>query len=101
MHKIDNECYICDGFGSYMEGSRQWLKSMKFHMKRVIDPCSKRVSRSLAEIEAVLNSRPLVAASDDPNYFSVITPCHLLIGLELKSIPEPDYTSEKISVQKR
>ncbi|GFU16156.1 uncharacterized protein NPIL_216621, partial [Nephila pilipes] len=58
-------------------------------------------SISLTEIEAVLNSRPLVAASDDPNDFSVITPGHFLIGSELKSVPDPDYTSEKIPIRER
>ncbi|GFT27466.1 uncharacterized protein NPIL_543981 [Nephila pilipes] len=58
-----------------------------------------KFSTSFAEIEAVLSSRPSVAASDDPNDFSVITPGHFLISSELKSVPEPDYTSEKISIR--
>ncbi|GFS85104.1 uncharacterized protein NPIL_379062 [Nephila pilipes] len=58
-------------------------------------------STSLAEIEGVLKSRPLVAASDDPNDFSVITPGHFLIGSGLKCVPEPDYKSEKIPIWER
>ncbi|KAF8768308.1 hypothetical protein HNY73_021143 [Argiope bruennichi] len=48
-----------------------------------------------------MNSRPLVAASDDPDDFSVITPGHFLIGSELLKIPEPDLTDQKISIQNR
>ncbi|GFT86539.1 uncharacterized protein NPIL_644481 [Nephila pilipes] len=84
-------------FGGLWEAA---VKSMKFHMKSVIASqilSQEEFSTSLAEIEAELNSRLLVAASDDPNDFSVITPGHFLIGSELKSVPEPDHTSEKNS----
>ncbi|GFU54811.1 uncharacterized protein NPIL_669951 [Nephila pilipes] len=52
------------------------VKSMKFHMKRVIRSqisFLKKISTTLVEIKMVLNSRPLVAVSDDTNDFSVIT----------------------------
>ena len=49
----------------------------------------------------MLNSRPLVAASEDPTDFSVITPGHFIIGSELKRVPEPDLTSEKIPIRER
>ncbi|GFS36282.1 uncharacterized protein NPIL_664201 [Nephila pilipes] len=70
------------------------VKSMKFHMKRDIGSqilSQEEFSTSLAEIEAVLNSRLLVAASDEPNDFSVVAPGHFLIGSELKNVPEPYY----------
>ncbi|GFU34181.1 uncharacterized protein NPIL_355261 [Nephila pilipes] len=52
------------------------MKSMKFHMGRVIGSqiLPEEFFTSLAEIGAALNSRLLDAASDDPNDFSVITP---------------------------
>ncbi|GFS46657.1 uncharacterized protein NPIL_147901 [Nephila pilipes] len=80
------------------------VKSMKFPMIRVIGShilSQEEFSTSLEKIEAVLNSRPLVAASDDLNDFSVITPGHFFIGSELKSVPEPNYTREKIPIRKR
>lgn len=55
----------------------------------------------LVEIEAVLNSRPLVATTEDPNDYSVITPGHFLIGSELKAIPEPNRIEEKIPIRQR
>ncbi|GFT17298.1 uncharacterized protein NPIL_535891 [Nephila pilipes] len=50
-------------------------------------------------VKAIRMHRPLVAASIGTNNFSVITPGHVLIGSELKSVLEPDYTSEKIPIR--
>ncbi|GFS71607.1 uncharacterized protein NPIL_620371 [Nephila pilipes] len=72
---------------------------MKFLTKRLIEShilSQEEFSTNLAEIKMVLNSRPLIAASDEQKDFSVITPGHFLIGSELKSVPEPYYISEKI-----
>ncbi|KFM71288.1 hypothetical protein X975_00963, partial [Stegodyphus mimosarum] len=88
-------------FGGLWEAA---VKSMKFHMRRVIGSqilSQEEFSTCLVEIEAILNSRPLVAASEDPNDFSVITPGHFIIGSELKSVPEPDVTNEKIPIRER
>lgn len=42
-------------------------------------------------IEAVLNSRPLVTTSSDPNDFSVLIPGHFLTLESLSSVPENDF----------
>ncbi|GBM82118.1 hypothetical protein AVEN_20644-1 [Araneus ventricosus] len=59
----------------------------------------------LLEIEAVLNSRSLVAAlvaaSDDPDDLSVITPGHFLVGEEIQRIPEPDLSDQEMSIRER
>ncbi|XP_041449636.1 uncharacterized protein LOC121404367 [Drosophila obscura] len=41
----------------------------------------------LVEVEAVLNSRPLVVDSGSPNDGEVLTPAHLLVGRMLVSLP--------------
>lgn len=46
----------------------------------------------LCQIESCLNSRPLVALSDDPSDFEPLTPGHFLTGSALKAVPDADYT---------
>lgn len=46
------------------------------------------MSTFLAQIEAVLNSRPLILFTNDPDDLSVLTPGHFLIGQPLNVIPE-------------
>ena len=43
----------------------------------------------LIKVEAVINSRPLTAVSDDHRDLSPITPAHLSIGRALESLPSP------------
>ena len=47
----------------------------------------------LTQIEACLNSRPLIPDSNDPNEFSALTPGHFLIGGPIVSLPQPDLTN--------
>ncbi|XP_043866878.1 uncharacterized protein LOC122757728 [Drosophila mojavensis] len=45
------------------------------------------VATVLVEVEAVLNSRPMVAPSSNPNDGEVLTPGHFLIGATLVPLP--------------
>jgi len=74
------------------------VKSVKYHLKRVIGNhilTYEEMTTLLTQIEAVLNSRPLVPLSDDPDDFQALTPAHFLIGGALATIPEPSL--EKIN----
>ncbi|XP_058817812.1 uncharacterized protein LOC131681118 [Topomyia yanbarensis] len=83
-------------FGGIWEAG---VKSVKYHLKRVVGETKltyEEMTTFLAQTEAILNSRPLVQISDDPNDLEVLTPSHFLIGRSALSIPEPSYEKEKI-----
>ncbi|XP_074101283.1 uncharacterized protein LOC141528903 [Cotesia typhae] len=72
------------------------VKSVKRHLQLSISETSftfEDFSTLLAQVEAVLNSRPLSALSDDPEDLSALTPGHFIRGAALNSIPEPSLTS--------
>jgi len=45
----------------------------------------------ITQVEAYLNSRPLIALSNEPNDPSYVSPGHFLIGAPLTTLPEPDF----------
>ncbi|XP_011884101.1 PREDICTED: uncharacterized protein LOC105571245 [Vollenhovia emeryi] len=70
-------------FGGLWEAA---VKSTKRHLHTVTEGrvlTYEEYSTILAQIEAVLNSRPLTPLSSDPSDLSVLTPAHLLIGSSL------------------
>ncbi|XP_037911976.1 uncharacterized protein LOC119652107 [Hermetia illucens] len=54
----------------------------------------------LTQIEAVLNSRPLMPISDDVNDLEALTPAHFLIGEPLISIPQ-ETPNEELNLLKK
>ncbi|XP_055527154.1 uncharacterized protein LOC129719770 [Wyeomyia smithii] len=55
----------------------------------------------LYQIEAILNSRPIVQQSDDSKDYQALCPGHFMIGRELTAIAEPLYGDLKESTLSR
>ncbi len=75
-------------FGGIWEAG---VKSIKFHLKRVIGESTltfEELYTLTTQIEAVLNSRPLIPLTNDATDATALTPGHFLIGDSLKAIPE-------------
>ncbi|XP_037906334.1 uncharacterized protein LOC119648636 [Hermetia illucens] len=79
-------------FGGLWEAG---VKSAKHHLKRVMGNALftfEEFYSLLAQIGAILNSRPLTPLSSDPLDPYPLTPAHLLIGRSLTTVPDPDVT---------
>lgn len=83
------------------------VKSAKHHMKRMLLNHSltfERYQTLFAKISAVLNSRPLVPLTDNPNELNYLTPSHAVIGerviqplsSDLSEIPSNRVKQQKI-----
>ncbi len=79
-----------------------WEATVK-SVKRHLHICTKdhpftfdELSTLLAQIEAVLNSSPLVPLSSDDSDAMALTPGHFLIGQPLTAVPKSDYSDLKL-----
>ncbi|XP_049306228.1 uncharacterized protein LOC125776723 [Bactrocera dorsalis] len=83
-------------FGGLWEAA---VKSAKHHVVCVIGNAlltAKELSTLLAEVEAILNSRPLTPLSQNPNDGEALTPAHLLIGCFLRVLPPEQVTVDPV-----
>lgn len=77
------------------------VKSLKYHLKRVLGDQKltyEEFTTLLTHVEACLNSRPLCALTEDPDY-DHLTPGHFLVGGPILS--RPQVQSDNISLPKR
>ncbi|XP_066153053.1 uncharacterized protein [Euwallacea fornicatus] len=77
-------------FGGLWEAS---VKSVKHHLKQVAGNANltfEQLITLLAQIESILNSRPLSPLSQDPNDLTPLSPAYFLIGRSLMELPDPD-----------
>ncbi|GFV96520.1 integrase catalytic domain-containing protein [Trichonephila clavipes] len=89
-------------FGGLWEAG---VKSIKYHLKRVIGNTNvtfEEFSTLLTQVEAILNSRPLVSldCDNDPDSLNTLTPSHFLIGEVITSSPEHT-NDDKLSLRSR
>ena len=88
-------------FGGLWEAA---VKSMKNHLKRVVATVKltfEEFATILTQIEACLNSRPLIALSCDDDGVDALTPGHFLIGRPLESLPDPAFSYRPVSLLRR
>lgn len=76
------------------------MKSFKNHFYEIAADAAmtfEEASTLVAQVEAILNSRPLTALSTDPNDFSYLSPGHFLIGSTLTAYPDINIMDVKIN----
>ena len=88
-------------FGGIWEAA---VKSLKFHLKRVtanVKMTFEECCTILTQIEACLNSRPLIAKPCDEDGIEMITPGHFLIGRPIEALPDSSYSYRSVSLLRR
>ena len=80
------------------------VKSVKHHLKRILSTVKltfEEYETVLTQVEACLNSRPLVALPCNDDGFDALTPGHFLIGRPLEALPDPAFSYRSTSILRR
>ena len=88
-------------FGGLWEAA---VKTFKHHFRRIVGGVRltfEELTTTLAQIEACLNSRPLVPLPAPEQGMEALTPGHFLIGRPLTSLPDPPSSLRPISLIRR
>ena len=87
-------------FGGLWESA---VRSMKTHLKRIVGNTKltfEELSTVLTQVEACLNSRPLIPGPCEDG-IDPLTPGHFLIGRPLKSLPDPPSSYQSMNLLRR
>ena len=88
-------------FGGLWEAA---VKSAKLHLRRVVGEIKltfEELTTVLTQIEACLNSRPLVPLPNSEEGFEALTPGHFLLGRPLELLPDPSSSYRSMSLLRR
>ncbi|XP_062535152.1 uncharacterized protein LOC134204341 [Armigeres subalbatus] len=84
-------------FGGLWEAQ---VKSFKAHLKKSVGLRTLKndeMLTALAQIEAVLNSRPMTAISSDPSDYEALTPGHFLVQRPLTAVADQNFNDVSIN----
>ncbi|XP_060665699.1 uncharacterized protein LOC132797980 [Drosophila nasuta] len=91
-------------FGGLWEAAVKSAKHLLVRQMANASLAESEVRAHLADVEAILNSRPLTPLSSDPNDGEALTPGHLLIGQAIRSLPQgfvPDRPNKELTYLRR
>ena len=88
-------------FGGLWEAA---VKSFKIHLKRIVANAKltfEEYTTVLTQVEACLNSRPLVSLLCDDDGVEALTPGHFLIGRPIEALPDHSFSYRTLSLLRR